>query len=229
VNSSNDWLSAAETFYVLYEAGLRDGELVKVLARASGWGQRLRSTGFPQITDGQDHNSFNNRKSTNFGHLWHYFCAAFWDGSDLLGRRSTLLECDWDYGSFTYRVEHDDDDDRPASIVECVIDFRRGSASYSLIEANGETGLQFGWNSLQFDRLGVEALARQWKRYGAANLLSYAETKFWLTSNEPRNSKEGWTKYKGEYGARAIKKAAFESLCKEYWGNRQRGRPKAVT
>lgn len=226
---SNEWLSAAETFDVLHKAGLRDGELVKTLARSSGWGQHLRSTGFRQLSSGEDHNSFNVRESTGIGHLWSYFCAAFWDGSGPFGQRSTLLEHDWTHGSFTYRIERDDDDDRPASKVECFIDFRRGSASYSIIGVEGESELQFVWTNLQFDRLGVEALARQWKRYGAANLLSYDETKHWLASYTPQNSKDAWRKYKAEYGARAITKAAFEELCKESWGNRSRGRPKRAT
>jgi hypothetical protein len=226
---SHEWFSAGETFDTLYKAGLRDGELIKTLAQASGWGQRLRSIGFPQVTIGDNHSSFDDRKSTSIGHLWHYFCAAFWDDSGLLGQRSTLLECDWDYGSFAYRIERDDDDDRPACNVECFINFGRGSASYRLNAEEGESECEFVWTNLQFDRLGVEALARQWKRYGAANLLSYDETKQWLVSYTRQNSKDAWTEYKAEYGARAITKAAFEALCKEVWGIRPRGRPKRAT
>lgn len=225
---SNDWLSAAETMNHLRANDLQGRELVKVIARQCAWND-LRTTGFRQITMGDDHASGDVRNSYGIGHLWRYFTAAFWDVSGLFSGRSTLLEEDWEHTSFRYRIERDAGDDRLPCEIDCWFKWSKGCASYSILNEDGSIQMQEVWRSLQFDRLGVEALARQWKKDGARNMLTFDETAHWLATFTPRNTKTAWPKYRDEFGLRGVAKAAFEAAAKEVWGFQPVGRPRAIS
>ncbi len=222
--TETSWLSSQETHAAFVAVGLRDADLIRELSSACQ-SDRLVSTGFRQLTIGDGHALNFGRDSLKGGKLWFFFDRAFRDGNNPMGHQSTILESDWTHTDFKYRIERNEGDIRAPIDVKCWLNWSQGSASYCFTSETGKH-VQEVCRSLQFDRLGVEALARQWKKSGARELLSIDETVKWLGTTMPRNIKKAWPKYRDEFGSRAIAKAAFEQSAKQTW-NQSRGRPKS--
>jgi hypothetical protein len=152
-----EWLSASETKLALERAGLKDGELVRILSWACS-SRRLVVTGFRQIDHDDDFAVADNREQFQQSHVWRFFHRAFADGSGIFGEDSTFNQVDWDGGSFSYRIERDGDDTRAAMDVECRIDWARGEASYAYLSESNH--LRDNWRGIMFDAPLVGALTR---------------------------------------------------------------------
>lgn len=217
---ASEWLTALETRDELANYNLCGQDLIRLIAHDCVF-RRITCTGFRQITIGSDNASGTERQIASGGHLWRYFLRAFYDGNNLFGDRSTVLEADWEQTEFAYRIERDAGDERPTTEVQCWISWANSAASYST-----EGDIQEVWHSLSFDKLGVLALARRWRRNGNRTLATVEEIEVFVSDFQPRNSKEAWRAFRTEFGARAVSREAFASICSHVWGNPTRGRPK---
>lgn len=139
------FMTAANVREALVATGRpNDGGIVRLLSWAC-LSDRVIASGIP---DG----SFE-RKVVN-AHLWRFFDRAFANNTF---HRSTMLDEDWPHGSFRYRVERDDHDERAPLEVSCFIQWDRGTASFAFETEDGKH-VQSVWRSILFDAPSVEAL-----------------------------------------------------------------------
>jgi hypothetical protein len=220
----SQWMTALDTKAAFEAAGLRNDNLVRTLAWACN-SEKLVSTAFRQLSIGENRCGSDLRESLNVGHLWRFFDRAFRDGNNLMGQRSTLLNVDWSYCYFNYRVERSEHDERQPLDVDCFIDWHRGVASYCYTNRTG-VPIQEVWNSILFDRPMVGAFIDEYLRRANANLVQDQEIDDWLRNHcQTNNSKTGWNQFKTQFGARTGKREVFMYRWRDVKGTRGRGRP----
>lgn len=132
-----------------------DGGIVRLIAWAC-LSERVIASGIKQVTIGQNTDARFERQIID-SRLWRFFDRAFANNAF---HRSTMLEEDWRRGSFRYRVERDEGEERPPLEVTCFLDWEVGKASFAFDTEDGKH-VQSVWRSILFDAPSIEALCQE--------------------------------------------------------------------